>query len=68
MAVPSRSHSEGSGIRGRLDSTARNRPWQLRVHAGRDPKTNRKRYVEQTVHGTNRRAERALAQLVSETG
>ena len=41
--------------------------WQLRVHAGRDPKTNRKRYVEQTVHGTKRQAERALAQLVTET-
>jgi integrase len=41
--------------------------WQLRVHAGRDPKTNRKRYVAQTVHGTKRQAERALAQLVAET-
>jgi hypothetical protein len=41
--------------------------WQLRVHAGRDPKTNRKRYVAQTVHGTKRQAERALAQLVTET-
>jgi integrase len=41
--------------------------WQLRVHAGRDPKTNRKRYVEQTVHGTKRQAERALAQFVTET-
>ena len=44
-----------------------NDSWQLRVHAGRDPKTNRKHYVAQTVHGTKRQAERALAQLVTET-
>jgi len=43
------------------------RSWQLRVHAGRDSITGRKRYVEKTFHGTRRQAERALAALVTET-
>jgi integrase len=51
----------GSLRRGDIDS------WQLRFHAGRDPKTNRNRYVERTVNGTKREAERALARLVTET-
>jgi integrase len=41
--------------------------WQLRVHAGRDPITNRKRYVARTFHGTKRQASKALAALVTET-
>ena len=40
--------------------------WQLRVHAGRDPETGRKRYLERTFHGTRRQAEKALAALVAE--
>ena len=41
--------------------------WQLRVHAGRDPITNRKRYVERTFRGTKRQASKALAALVTDT-
>jgi hypothetical protein len=41
--------------------------WQLRVHAGRDPITNRKRYVERTFRGNKRQASKALAALVTET-
>lgn len=40
--------------------------WQLRVHVGRDPGTGRYRYVEQTLHGTKREAQRALAAMVAE--
>ena len=42
--------------------------WQLRVHAGRDPLTGRKRYVERTFHGTKREASKALSSLVVEAG
>jgi integrase len=41
--------------------------WQLRVHAGRDSITGRKRYVERTFRGTKRQASKALAALVTET-
>lgn len=40
--------------------------WQLRVHAGRDPITSRKRYVERTFRGNKRGAAKALAALVTE--
>jgi integrase len=40
--------------------------WQLRVHAGRDRLTGRKRYVERTFHGNKREASKALASLVVE--
>src|SRR5437899_2585888 len=42
--------------------------WELRVHAGRDPLTGRKRYAQRTVKGTKREAEAALARLVTEVG
>lgn len=42
--------------------------WQLRVHVGTDPISGRKRYVAKTFHGPKRQAQRALADLVSETG
>ena len=41
--------------------------WQLRVHAGRDAITGRKRYVERTFRGNKREASKALAALVTET-
>ena len=41
--------------------------WQLRVHAGRDSITGRKRYVERTFHGNKREASKALAALIVET-
>ncbi len=41
--------------------------WQLRVHAGRDPITSRKRYIERTFRGNKRQASKALAALVTET-
>ncbi len=41
--------------------------WQLRVHAGRDTITGRKRYVERTFRGNKRQASKALAALVTET-
>ena len=40
--------------------------WRLSVYVGRDARTGRKRYVQRTVHGTKREAERALARLVTE--
>ena len=40
--------------------------WQLRVHAGRDPLTGRKRYLARTFRGTKREASKALAALVVE--
>ena len=40
--------------------------WQLRVHAGRDPGTGRKRYVERTFRGNKRNASKALAAMVAE--
>lgn len=40
--------------------------WRLSVYVGRDARTNRKRYAQQTVHGTQRQAERALARMVTE--
>jgi len=43
-----------------------NDSWQLRVHAGRDPSTGRKRYVERTFRGTKRGASKALASMVAE--
>jgi hypothetical protein len=41
--------------------------WQLRVQAGRDPITRRKRYVERTFHGNKRAAAKALGALVTHT-
>lgn len=41
--------------------------WQLRVHAGRDSITGRKRYAERTFRGNKRQASKALAALVTET-
>ena len=43
-----------------------NDSWQLRVHAGRDPATGRKRYVERTFRGNKRQASKALAAIVAE--
>lgn len=40
--------------------------WRLSVYVGRDARTAKKRYVQRTVHGTKREAERALARLVTE--
>ena len=40
--------------------------WRLSVYVGRDSRTGRKRYVQRTVHGTKREAERTLARLVTE--
>jgi integrase len=41
--------------------------WELRVYAGTDPLTGKKRYVSRTVTGSKREAESALARLVSST-
>jgi len=40
--------------------------WELRVDAGRDPLTGRRRQRSKVVHGGRRHAERALAQMVAE--
>jgi integrase len=40
--------------------------WELRVSAGTDPATGRRRLVSRTVHGTQRQAERALTRLLTE--
>jgi len=41
--------------------------WELRVYAGRDPLTGRRRYLSRVVRGTRREAESTLARLVSST-
>ncbi|MCP5034478.1 MAG: tyrosine-type recombinase/integrase [Actinomycetia bacterium] len=40
--------------------------WELRVYAGRDPVTNKRRYVSRGFRGGKREANNALAQLVAE--
>lgn len=40
--------------------------WRLSVYVGRDERTGNKRYVQRTVHGGQREAQRALARLVTE--
>jgi hypothetical protein len=40
--------------------------WQLRVLVGRDPLTGKPRYVAETFRGTERQADRRLAELVRE--
>ena len=40
--------------------------WQVRVFAGRDPVTGRKRWVAKTVQGGKRAAQRELANLIAE--
>jgi integrase len=42
--------------------------WELRVFAGRDSVTGRKRYLTRTVRGGKREAQRALAALIVEAG
>jgi integrase len=42
--------------------------WELRVFAGRDAVTGRKRYLTRTVRGGKREAQRALAALIVEAG
>ncbi|MCA1846048.1 MAG: hypothetical protein LC792_23220 [Actinobacteria bacterium] len=44
----------------------RGEAWELRVYTGRDPETGRRRYVNKTVRGGKREAERALAAMVAE--
>lgn len=39
---------------------------QLRVFAGRDPVTGRKRWIAKTVHGGKRTAQREMANLIAE--
>ncbi|MGB5760509.1 MAG: hypothetical protein WBM50_26575 [Acidimicrobiales bacterium] len=39
--------------------------WELRVYAGVDPETRRRRYRPKTVRGTKAEAERELAALVA---
>lgn len=40
--------------------------WELRVYAGRDPVTDKRRYVSRAFRGGKRDANNALAQLVAE--
>ena len=42
--------------------------WELRVYAGRDPVSGKKRWVTRTVKGGKREAARALAKLSAEVG
>lgn len=42
--------------------------WELRVYAGRDPVSGKKRWVSRTVAGGKREAARALAKLSAEVG
>lgn len=51
-------------MRGHLQQRSRD-TWRLKVYVGRSA-DGRKRYVERTVHGSRREAERELARLVVE--
>lgn len=42
------------------------RTWRIKVYVGRSPADGRKRYVERTVQGSKREAERELARVVVE--
>lgn len=42
--------------------------WQVRLYAGVDPVTGRKRWLERTVHGTKREAQTAMHRLAVELG
>jgi hypothetical protein len=57
--------SDGGAMAGSVRQRG-NDSWQLRVHAGRDPATGRKRYVERTFRGNKRDASKALAAMVAE--
>jgi integrase len=41
--------------------------WELRLEAGRDPVTGRRRQISRTVHGSKHEAQRVLNALVAET-
>ena len=41
--------------------------WELRLEAGRDPVTGRRRQISRTVHGTKREAQLVLNAMVAET-
>lgn len=51
-------------MRGHLQQRSRD-TWRLKVYVGRSA-DGRKRYVERTIHGSRREAERELARLVVE--
>lgn len=40
--------------------------WQVRVFAGRDPVTGKKRWISKTVHGGKRAAQREMANMIAE--
>ncbi|MCP4968484.1 MAG: site-specific integrase [bacterium] len=46
----------------------RGESWELRVYAGLDPVSGKHRYVQRTVKGGKREAQRALAAFVAEVG
>ncbi|MGI9644429.1 MAG: hypothetical protein ACR2O6_03880 [Ilumatobacteraceae bacterium] len=41
--------------------------WELRVFLGHDPVTGKQRYANKTVRGGKREAQRALAEMVTES-
>ena len=62
-------NDEPTGRRNVLPGSMRKRgeePRRLRLHAARDPITNRKRHVEGTFRGTKRQASKALAEMVTD--
>jgi hypothetical protein len=40
--------------------------WELRAYLGTDPETGKRRYATRTIRGTQRAAQRALAELVED--
>lgn len=46
----------------------RGKSWRIRVNAGRDPVTGRRRQLTKTVAGTKREAQEALARMLVEVG
>ena len=45
-----------------IDERGENR-WRIRVYAGRDPGTGKKKYIIETVHGGRREAQKRARQL-----
>src|SRR2546425_6002980 len=54
-------------MRGHLEARGKG-TWRAKVYLGRDAETGGKRYLTRTVHGSKRRADEVLTQLLVEAG
>jgi integrase len=59
--MPERGHYGAGSLRARGENV-----WELRIRAGRDPRTGRQRQLTRSFHGTEKQARKALAAFVTE--